>query len=131
MPVVVHEAPIAKVRIPASLEHSLRRALAHVHAPFFATRERAAVAVVLREDEWGRLAKRFASAVVERGFRLISLDAFAHERTRVTQLQAMLAAEGIQGIVLASFHRDHLLIPATKVDHCLAVLDRLFSATLQ
>ncbi len=118
----VHEACMACVHVPAYLGPSLRLALPRVHGPFFAAREVDGVEVVLREEEWDRLAARFTSAVVTRGFRLLSVEGLAEDPADGVRLTTSLTALGIRGTLLASFYGTHVLIPAEDLTSCIAAL---------
>lgn len=120
----LHEARFVRARIPTYLERSLQLALAGSHAPFFTSREPGIVIATLREDEWDRIAGRFAAAMAERGFRLVSLDVRPDDPTFTARLTAALAAAGLRAIPLPSFHRDHVLVREAEAERCLAAVQQ-------
>ncbi len=127
MTVYVHEGEFVRVRVPAYLERSLQLTLEVVHAPFFSARDGQVFVVVLRHAEWLRLARRFASAEVDAGFRLVSVHPPATDAAFPARLARALTAQGIAAAVLPSFHTDHLLIRQDQVDRCLAVIRQALS----
>lgn len=127
--VQVHEAVFARVRVPAYLERSLQLALGGVHAPFFTLHDVDAIVVVLRDDEWARLTSRFASATVESGFRLVSVQVHGSDAQVARKLVTALASGGIAAAVLPSFHHDHLLVPGDQLHAALPVIHQVLGAT--
>lgn len=125
--VQVHDALFVRARIPAALERSFRLTLGQVYAPFFTEREVDVLDVVLREDEWARVADRFVSAQVERGFRLVSINPPSQDDRFIERLTSALAAGQIPGSPLPTFHHFHLLIRPEQLDECLTALDRLIA----
>ncbi|MDR7484536.1 MAG: ACT domain-containing protein [Armatimonadota bacterium] len=111
-------------------EISMRKALAEVHAPFFVQFFPHEQTIVLAEDEWVRVRTKFPGARVERGYRLVTLEAAVDLNTAsyLTVVTAALAEAGIEARVLSSFHHDHLLVPADRLDDALAALQRLIDA---
>jgi len=118
------------VGVSPSYEVSMRKALAGVHAPFFVQYFPREQTIVLAEDEWTRVRPKFRGAREERGYRLISLEAAVNQNTTgyLTVLTDTLAGVGIQARVLSSFHHDHLLVPAERLDDAVAALQRLIAA---
>lgn len=124
----VHEGEFVRVRVPAYLERSLQIALTGVHAPFFTDHEGAALAVVLRRDEWDRLAPRFAAADVSGGFRLVSLHP-GSDPLLPSRLRRALDEQGVAAVVVASFHNDHLLVSDDHVQRCLEVIRQVLPSS--
>ncbi|MDR7521206.1 MAG: ACT domain-containing protein [Armatimonadota bacterium] len=108
-------------------EVSMRKAMAEVHAPFFVQFFPHEQTIVLAEDEWARVRAKFRGAREEGGYRLVTLEATVDLITAsyLTVVTAALAEAGIEARVLSSFHHDHLLVPADRLDDALAALQRL------
>ncbi len=121
----LHPGSFVRVRLPASMERSLRLALSAVHAPFFTVWDSGAVVLTLQEGEWMRVAARFPSAAVERGLRLISIDPLPDDPALAGRLADAVAAAGVSASALPAFHRDHLVVSAEDADRCLAAIARL------
>lgn len=129
MGVKVRPEPFVRVAVSASLERSFQQALDTVHAPFFAMREGGAIVAALREDEWRRIAGRFATARVEGGLQLISLPAVSSDGASLTtRLTAALNAAGVPARMIPSFHQDHVLVAGVDLQRCLDALGRVLSA---
>ena len=126
----VHEHEFARVHVPRSLERSLHLALAGVHAPFFTLHEEGTVVVILQQEEWNRLAPRFASARTSGGFRLISLHPPHLDGGFASRLTAAISAAGLSARLLPSFHNDHLLVPGGELDHTVEVIRHLLAQGL-
>ena len=126
----VHDGEFVRVRVPAYLERSLQIALGGVHAPFFTDHEGAALAVVLRRDEWDRLAPRFTAAEVSGGFRLLSLKR-GPDPWLPSSLRQALGERGVAACVLPSFHNDHLLVRDDHVQRCLEVIREILPASVR
>ena len=126
----VHDGEFVRVRVPAYLERSLQIALGGVHAPFFTDHEGATLAVVLRRDEWDRLATRFTAAEVRGGFRLLSLPA-GPDPLLPSRLRQVLDGRGVAAYVLPSFHNDHLLVRDDQVQRCLELIRQVLSSSVR
>ncbi len=123
----VAEGRFVVASVPASLAADARRLLADVHAPFSLTEHGAEVSLMVREEEWDRLAPRLRGSAVERGFRLVTLD-LELEWTVVGYLAAVtetLAREQIPVGVLSTFHRDHLLVREGDLERAMGAIRRL------
>jgi hypothetical protein len=121
----LHPARFVQARLPAFLAPSLQRALAGIPGPFVTARNGDEIVVTLQEVEWDRLARRFASARVERGLRLISVEGAAGgDPTLVRRLADAAAQAGIAAVPLPAFHRDHLVVSEQDAARCLEVLAR-------
>lgn len=123
----VHDGEFTHVRVPAYLERSLQLALATVHAPFFTDYEETALTVVLRREEWERLASRFAAAEVATGFRLIAVQAPGQDPAFPARLRQALAQRGVSAALLPSFHNDYVLVRDDQLQTCLAAISHLSS----
>ena len=121
----MHPVPFVRVRVPGALERSLQLSLGAVHAPFFTVWDSGAVVLTLQEGEWARVASKFLSATVERGLRLISIDAMPDDPVFIRRLADLLTAAGVPASALPAFHRDHLVIRAEHADRCLAAIAQL------
>ncbi len=124
MRVSLHPERFVQVRVAARLRPSLQRALAGVHGPFVTTREGEEFVVTLQEAEWARLAPRFASARVERGLRVISVEASGGDPALARRLAEVAARAGIAARPLPAFHRDYLVVSDQDAARCLEVLRR-------
>ena len=127
----VHEHEFVRVHVPRSLERSLHLALAAVHAPFFTLHEGGTVVVILQQEEWNRLAPRFASARMSGGFRLISLHPPHLDGGFTSRLTAAISAAGLSARLLPSFHNDHLLVPGGELDRTVEVIRHLLAQGLR
>jgi hypothetical protein len=127
----VHVHEFVRVHVPLSLERSLHLALAGVHAPFFTLHDEGTVVVILRREEWDRLAPRFASARVSGGFRLVSLRPSHLGGTFAVRLMAALSAAGLSARLLPSFHNDHLLVPGVELDRTVEAIRSLLAEELR
>ncbi len=118
------------VGVSASLEISVRRALADVHAPFFVQFFPHEQTIILAEDEWVRVKGRFPGAREEPGYRLITLEANLDWQVvgYLSVVTAALARAGIAVGVLSSFHHDHLLVHGDRLENALATLQHLIDA---
>lgn len=123
----LHDGEFVRVRVPVYLERSLQIALGGVHAPFFTDHEGTALAVVLRREEWERLAHRFVGAAVETGFRLVSFQPDASDLMLPSRLRHGLHKRGVGAAVLPSFHHDHLLVREDQAERCLELITRILS----
>lgn len=124
----LHDGEFVRVRVPGYLERSLTLALGAVHAPFFTAHEGAAIAVVLRREEWDRLAARFASAQVVAGFRLISIQPAQADPDFPSRLRDALAEHGLAAQLLPSLHAEQLLVTGDELDRTVAAVRRLLDA---
>ena len=118
----IQDGEFVRVQVPAYLERSLHLALGGVHAPFFTLQEPMAVVVVLRREEWDRLAPRFASAQLTAGFRLVSVQPPRDDTQFPARLTAALTAAGVPVQLLPSFHNDHLLVAHDDLDRTLGAI---------
>lgn len=125
--VQIHGAEFVRVRVPAYLERSLQLALADVHAPFFTDHEGTALTVVLRREEWERLASRFATAQVTTGFRLVAVQVPGADAAFAARLRQALVQPGLEAALLPSFHNDYVLVQADQVEVCAAAIRRLLA----
>ncbi len=118
------------VGVPVSLEISVRKAIADVHAPFFVQFFPHEQTIVLAEDEWVRLKGKFPGAREEPGYRLVTLEANLDWQVvgYLSVVTAALAGAGIAVGVLSSFHHDHLLVRADRLDDAVAALQHLVDA---
>lgn len=123
----IHDNEFVRVQVPVSLERSLHLALGGVHAPFFTLHEEGAVVVILRREEWDRLAPRFASARVTAGFRLVSLHPPHLDGAFAARLAAALSAAGLAARLLPSFHNDHLLVPGGELERTVEAIRPLLA----
>lgn len=123
----VQDGEFVRVRVPVYFERSLHIALGGVHAPFFTDHEGTVIAVVLRREEWERLAQRFVGADVEAGFRLVSLQPGASDLTLLSRLRHGLQEHGAAAEVLPAFHHDHLLVREDQAQRCLELITRILS----
>ncbi len=112
----IHDHEFVRAEVPRALERSLQLALGGAHAPFFTFSEETAIVVVLRRDEWDRLAPRFASARAAGGFRLVTLHPPRPDAAFPARLREALVAAGLSARPLPSFHNDYLLVPAGEVE---------------
>lgn len=123
----IHDHEFVRVEVPRALERSLQLALGGVHAPFFTLHGETAIVVVLRRDEWDRLAPRFASARAAGGFRLVTLHPPQLDGTFPIRLREALAAAGLSARPLPSFHNDYLLVPADEVERAIEAVRPLLA----
>jgi hypothetical protein len=128
--VEVDPREFAVARVPVASVPSLRLALAGLLAPFFVEVGTREVRAVLAADEWAKVAYRFPRAQVEDGYRLIALEAPRDPAApdHIPAVTEALAAAGVRVRVLASFHHEHLLVPAALVDRAGAALRGLVEA---
>jgi len=118
-----------RVRIPSSLEPTMRRVAARLHAPFFVSFAGETTNLIALEEEWDREARALPGAQVERGFRLLSLesvqgiaDVETLRRFRVSLL-SRLSGSPTEFLWLSSFHRDYLLAREEDVPRILTALE--------
>jgi hypothetical protein len=123
----IHDGEFMRVQVPVSFERSLHLALGGVHAPFFTLHEEGAVVVILRREEWDRIAPRFASARVTAGFHLVSLRPPHLDGEFPARLAAMLLTAGLSARLLPSFHNDHLLVSAGELQRTVEAIRRLLA----
>jgi hypothetical protein len=118
------------VGVSPSLDISVRKALAEVHAPFFVQFFPHEQTIVLAEDEWARVRAAFPGAREEPGYRLITLEANLDWQVvgYLSVVTGALAKAGIPVGVLSSFHHDHLLVRADRRDKAVAALRHLIDA---
>ena len=118
------------VGVPGSLGISVRKALADVHAPFFVQFFPHEQTIVLAEDEWIRVKGKFPGAGEEPGYRLITLEANLDWQVvgYLSVVTAALARARIAVGVLSSFHHDHLLVRADRLEDAVAALQHLIDA---
>ncbi len=124
--------PYVMVTIPRSLEASARVAIAGLYQPFFVEWTEAGIVLVTRGAEWAHVADRFPGAVMQTGFRLISLGAPAGEGNPdrvepnvpvdLKDLTRRLAERDVRVRPLRSFYRDHLLVREEDLAACLGAL---------
>jgi hypothetical protein len=124
----IHDHEFVRVQVPRSLERSLHLALGGVHAPFFTLHQKEAVVVVLRREEWERLAPRFASAQVMAGYRLVSLHPAHADGAFPARLGAALTSAGLSARLLPSFHNDHLLVPGAELAPTVEAIRKFLAA---
>lgn len=134
------------VTIPRSLEASARVAIAGLYQPFFVEWTDAGIVLVTRTEEWERVAGRFPGAVVEKGFRLISLGLAAegtpdpsgpptpgaptpgppapgpYAPPELSAVLRRLTEREIRVRALRSFYRDHLLLFEADLPAAVAIL---------
>lgn len=127
----MYDAVFVRARVPVALERSLRLALGRVYAPFFSLREQDALVVVLREDEWARVAGRFPTAQVEQGLHLVSIAPPHNDTALASRLVQTLAAGGIAATALPSFYYIHLVVSADKAERCVAAVRQLMTSPQQ
>lgn len=123
----VHEGEFVRVHVPAYLARSLQLALGGVHAPFFTERDGPILMVVLRREEWERLASRFAAAEVAAEFRLIAVQVPGVDPAFPARLRQALAEAGLDAVLLPSFHNDYVLVREVELPSCLAAITRLLT----
>ncbi|MDR7434443.1 MAG: hypothetical protein QN189_04860 [Armatimonadota bacterium] len=116
------------VRIPASLEPTMRRVAARLHAPFFVSFVGGSTTLIVLEEEWELESKALPGAQAERGFSLLSLESpqgrMDVETLRRSQdwLLSRLSDPAPEVLWLSSFHRDYLLAREEDVPRILAAL---------
>lgn len=120
--IAVQAGEFVQARVPAYLERSLTLALGGIHAPFFTFHEGTTIVVILRRDEWDRLAPRFISADWTAGFRLISVRPPSGDDRFPERLAAALREAGVGARLLSSLHADHLLVSPEQLGRTLAVI---------
>jgi hypothetical protein len=119
----VHPQPFAIVGLPAHAESTV-----HSLGPWSAALQTGdEVTLYLPEAEWDRMAARFPSARVQRGWRLVTVQVSIPWELHgvLGTLTGALGAQGIPCSVLAAFTTDHLLVPDARLQDALAALRAL------
>ena len=93
-------------------------------APFMLLQDPFEVTLLLEEEDWRAMRHAARDARVERGFRLVTLNAeLAWDVTGyLARVAGILAAEAIPVGALAAFSRDHLLIKQEDLGRALRAL---------
>jgi hypothetical protein len=125
--IVVEPEPVVLVHLPREEAGAVQRRADRFYAPFclvFAPHE---VTLVCREVEWEHAGRGLRGAKVESGYRMITLDVSLDPDT-IGYLEVVtghLARAGVPVTVLSTFHRDHLLVPASHLEAAVRALEDL------
>ncbi|MER3455676.1 MAG: hypothetical protein C4304_02015 [candidate division GAL15 bacterium] len=125
--VVIHSDPLVLVNLPPWERGRLQRRADRFHSPFCLTFAPQEVSLVCREVEWDQVGKGLRTRAVQRGYRMITLDAELDlpEAGYLRVVTDRLAQAGIPVCVVSTFHRDHLLVQEEDVARAQQVLEEL------
>ncbi|MCS7235949.1 MAG: ACT domain-containing protein [Armatimonadota bacterium] len=125
--VVVQPDRLVWVSLPPSERGRLQRRADRFHSPFCLTFSAREVSVVCREVEWDQVGKGLRPRAVQRGYRMVTLDAEL-DLDVVGYLKVVtehLARAGVPVSVVSTFHRDHLLVREEDLPRAQALLEAL------
>ncbi len=125
--VVVQPEPLVQVSLPPSERGALQRRAERFHSPFCVSFTPQEVSLVCREVEWEQAGKGLRARVVERGWRMITLDVELDLDTvgYLAVVTERLARAGVPVSVVSTFHRDHLLVREEDAERAREVLEEL------